>query len=132
MKVILWIVGIAIVIGMIFGGGDTEDSSAESAGDSSSENPAEEEAPDRSEVIGDEIGAQVVCEQFVEDQLKSPSTAEFSGEVVHRLRGKVWIVAGEVDSENSFGAMIRNDYTCKARFVGDDQWRLLRMEGLTN
>jgi hypothetical protein len=88
--------------------------------------------PDDPDVIGDDIGAQVVCQDFVERQLKAPSTADFGDEEVEHIRGPVWEVVGEVDSENSFGAMIRNNYVCRVKFTGDDNWQLVKLTGLTN
>lgn len=88
--------------------------------------------PDPADVNGDDIAAQVVCRDFVRDSLKSPSTADFSDERVRHVGGKVWLVAGSVDSENSFGAMIRNDYVCKVEYVSGDRYRLLNLRGLRN
>jgi hypothetical protein len=48
------------------------------------------------------------------------------------VQGPVWLVVGSVDSENSFGAMIRNDYRCTVKFVGGDNWRLQDLSGLNN
>lgn len=79
--------------------------------------------------VGDEYGAQVMCEKFVKDRLKSPSSAEFDSEPGTRS-GKAWVVEGVVDSENSFGAMIRSDFTCKIKYLGDDEWKLQRLDGL--
>lgn len=83
--------------------------------------------------IGNEIEAQVMCKDFVRDNLKSPSSADFGGLFDDRdkamfleadkagqfgvdtakLRNTgVWVVVGQVDAENSFGATIRSDYTC--------------------
>lgn len=109
-----WVIGLALVLAGCATSTDEGDDGAE--------------APD----VGDEIGAQVVCEDFVEDRLKSPSSADFSDETVTQIRGPVWEVAGAVDSENSFGAMIRNDYTCRVKFKGDDNWTLVKLTGLSN
>lgn len=40
--------------------------------------------------------------------------------------------AQEKHSQNSFGAMIRNEFNCEVRFRGGDQWRLLSLTGLEN
>ena len=47
----------------------------------------------------------------MKDRLKSPSTADFSDENREQLTDTVFVVTGSVDSENGFGAMIRNDFT---------------------
>lgn len=70
------------------------------------------------------------CVSNISDKLKAPRTAIFSTKEETRiffdkktypndgvLRGK-WLVEGFVDSQNSFGAMIRSRFTCKY-----DQWK---------
>lgn len=70
------------------------------------------------------------CVSNILDKLKAPRTAIFSTKEETRiffdkktypndgvLRGK-WLVEGFVDSQNSFGAMIRSRFTCKY-----DQWK---------
>ena len=79
-----------------------------------------------------------MCRDFVKDNLRSPSTADFGGffddwdiavffstEALanldiepsdfgltdFRING-AWFVEGEVDAENAFGATIRSDYIC--------------------
>lgn len=81
---------------------------------------------------GDAGTAQIMCRNFVKDQLKSPGSADFSGESPEEAGPQTWSVTGSVDSENSFGAMIRNDYVCRIRYTGNDNWRLLRLRGLAN
>lgn len=56
------------------------------------------------------------CEARIEKLLKAPSTAEFDS--VSEGSG-TWTVTGTVDSQNSFGAMIRNDYECTV-VMGDE------------
>lgn len=71
--------------------------------------------------------ARGLCERALEAQLKAPSTAKFSGAFDTRA-GKSeagdWIVAGHVDSQNSFGAMIRGHYTCRVQ--PGKEWRVVR------
>ncbi len=53
---------------------------------------------------------------YVRNRLKSPSTAEFgynSETGVTQLNDSTFSVHNIVDSQNSFGAMIRTSYTCK-------------------
>lgn len=73
---------------------------------------------------GGEFGARAICEQFVEDRLKAPATADFSDTTAFATGGTSWTVEGAVDAENSFGAKIRNTYVCKVSYTGDDMWRL--------
>lgn len=64
-----------------------------------------------------------VCHQQVLDLLKAPSTAQFSGDKVTGF-GDNWTDVGNVDSENSFSAMIRNTYTCTAIHGVGLNWRV--------
>ena len=68
---------------------------------------------------GSEAGAQ--CQEWVKNKLKSPSTAQFSGQVVSGGPSS-WRVTGNVDAENSFGAAMRSAWTCTIRLDGDT-WR---------
>ena len=72
-----------------------------------------------------EYGAQVACEDFVKDRLKSPGTADFS-DTEREGSGRTWTVRGSVDSQNSFGAVVRNTYTCKvhATDTKGETWKL--------
>jgi len=67
----------------------------------------------------DGFDAQVACKSFVEDRLKSPSSADFSN-VTHSGDSPRWTVTGSVDAENSFGASLRSDWTCTVRLDGGD------------
>lgn len=61
--------------------------------------------------------ARVLCERSVKDQLKAPSTAKFDMPDISSRKvasGIEVTVRGSVDAQNSFGAMIRNRYTCEA------------------
>jgi len=76
----------------------------------------------------DEYGAWVICEDFVKDRLKSPSSARFSGSLdTTRVDAgdETWIIIGHVDAQNSFGAEIRNMYSCETKYVGNDRWTLV-------
>lgn len=69
-----------------------------------------------------ESGAYNACKKFVKDDLKAPSTASFADHSVSQ-DGSTYTVTGQVDAENSFGAKIRNDYTCTVTDTGDS-WHL--------
>lgn len=62
------------------------------------------------------VEAQIACENRVKDALKSPSTADFDDEVTG---SGPYTVTGTVDSENSFGAMLRSDFRCTVKVTGD-------------
>lgn len=54
----------------------------------------------------------VFAEKVIKDILKSPSTAKFVDVEAYELSNQkdVWAVNGYVDSQNSYGAMIRNQW----------------------
>ena len=81
------------------------------------------------------LQAKIMSETYVERVLKSPSSAKFGtykcmSEGADMGNGKYrYIVLSEVDSQNSFGAMIRNKYTVNADYLGGDwaeikNWKL--------
>lgn len=65
---------------------------------------------------GDGIGARNLCRTIVKQQLVAPSTAQFSGESGFTANKGPWQIAGSVDSENGFGAMLRSTYSCRVTF----------------
>lgn len=69
-----------------------------------------------------ETGAYNACKKFVKDDLKAPSTASFADHTVSQ-DATTYTVTGGVDAENSFGAKIRNTYTCTVTDTGDS-WHL--------
>lgn len=75
----------------------------------------------------DEFDACVMAQQFVMEQLMSPSSAEFascSNSDIRFLGDNRWSVESYVDSQNSFGAMIRTHYKATMLYVSDNRWRL--------
>jgi hypothetical protein len=69
-----------------------------------------------------DTGAYNACKTYVKGQLKAPSTASFADHSVTH-NGSTYTVAGAVDAENSFGAKIRNTYTCSVTDTGSS-WHL--------
>lgn len=64
--------------------------------------------------------ALIESRQFVEKRLKSPSSADFSFESeksVIKVNDTTFIVTGYVDSQNSFGAELRSNYSCKITYL---------------
>ncbi len=58
----------------------------------------------------------VVCAQMkVKEQLKSPSTADFQPSIdmqIETTDNLSYKIAGYVDSQNGFGAMVRSNFVC--------------------
>lgn len=69
-----------------------------------------------------EYNAQAQCERWVKEKLKSPSTAKFSEEVRTARGSSAWTITGQVDSQNSFGAMVRSGWSCTIE-LDEDTWR---------
>ena len=76
-------------------------------------------------------------QESVRERLKSPSRAEFpaidyngivrgTGKENHRYI----IVMSYVDSQNSFGAMIRTKYTGIVEQTGEYEWRIIKLKFL--
>lgn len=76
-----------------------------------------------------EIDAYAMCQQYVKNSLKAPSTADFpwSGRGTRNSIGN-YVVVSYVDAENSFGAKLRNHYTCEVEHIGGDRWRLINLD----
>jgi len=54
------------------------------------------------------------CEELVKNQLKSPASAQFSGETQTNVDSSTVNIDGTVDSQNGFGAMLRSTFECQA------------------
>ena len=65
--------------------------------------------------------ASIQCENFVKNNLKSPSTANFPNLPMITDKGNgTFEVTGYVDAENSFGATLRNFFICDIHYTGGD------------
>ncbi|MCD4760769.1 hypothetical protein K8R42_02615 [bacterium] len=69
-----------------------------------------------------ELQAYIMSQSFIKPLLKSPSTADFSNYnyTANDLGDNKWLVASSVDSQNSFGAMLRTMYSVIITYNGDD------------
>lgn len=76
----------------------------------------------------------VQCKNYVRDSLKSPSTARFPWTSDSQdLGNNTFIVRSYVDAQNSFGAVIRNNYYCKIQYIGGEDgyqsnWKLIQLD----
>lgn len=87
---------------------------------------------DDSKPAGDHAAA-IMCEDFVKQRLKSPSTARFPGvtdtdyattKVLSDTKPWKYQVTGVVDSQNGFGATVRSTYVCTVSTKDKDTWTL--------
>ncbi|NQT14221.1 MAG: DUF4339 domain-containing protein [Planctomycetes bacterium] len=75
------------------------------------------------------INAYFMAKQFVTDRLKSPASAEFPSHPTSCVEATDgWHVKGYVDSQNSFGAMMRTQWTAVVRHKGGSNWQLVSLE----
>jgi hypothetical protein len=130
----LYFIGTLLLCGLISAAGFSflmPDASPESAAPKPTNTPGRVILDDTPvPATGSEAAAWTACERFVSDQLKAPSTAEFSGfdTKISDLGNGRYVVRGYVDAENSFGAMIRNDYLCRVEHEKDITYNLLDLE----
>lgn len=78
-----------------------------------------------------DVEAYVMCQMFVKDRLKAPSTADFPATPYANIEqdGNLWTIDAWVDAENSFGAQIRTDFHCQVRYSdASEEWTLIELE----
>lgn len=76
---------------------------------------------------GDQADAVAACEDFVSDRLTSPGSAEFQradSANVAKVADE-YTYTGFVDSQNTFGALLRTDFTCTVRHIEGDTYELV-------
>ena len=64
-------------------------------------------------------------QECVKELLKSPSTAEFpygSEQFVTQIDEDTFIINSYVDSQNSFGEMLRTKYVCQITLTGNESY----------
>lgn len=65
--------------------------------------------------------AKSICETFVKKQLKAPATAKFSEESAAKVSDVEYTAGGSVDSQNSFGALLRSTFACDLTYNATTQ-----------
>lgn len=86
---------------------------------------------DNARIDADYIDACVQAHFAIKERLKAPATAEFSDctEVnAKKQPDGTWGVAGYVDSQNSFGAMIRSQWVIQMRPTPAGQWTVIKAD----
>lgn len=77
------------------------------------------------------LEAYSVSQQFVKQQLKSPSTAKFPvymDTAVITNDNKRFKVESYVEAENSFGVSVKHRYFCVLNHLEKDQWELVSLQ----
>jgi hypothetical protein len=75
--------------------------------------------------------AAIMMQNFVKDRLKAPASADFKPgyrDSVTRIDGQRYRVISWVDSQNSFGAKLRNHYIGEIEQIEKDHWNLVSLE----
>ena len=83
---------------------------------SSSNQPRSTSQPRKTDA---EIVARVGAEDIITQNLKAPSTAKFINMRILERSGNWFLMAADVDAQNSFGAMIRNRFHIILRVEGE-------------
>lgn len=68
----------------------------------------------------------IMSQDFVKQRLKAPASAQFAtncDEGSNQLNDSSFFIVGHVDSQNSFGALLRSNYTCRITFTDEDHAR---------
>lgn len=70
-----------------------------------------------------------IAEMYIRSYLKSPSIASFDHSSKYiKKPGNTYIIFGQVDAHNSFGAVITSAYTCEIKYTEDKEWKLISLE----
>lgn len=87
----------------------------------------------RSDFCDDPTRAYIMSQRFVEDRLRSPSTASFpryssDGVRVTQPQRCHYEVSGYVDAQNSFGATIRTRFSMRLEYIpAEEIWQATRI-----
>lgn len=79
--------------------------------------------------------AHIQCKEFVRDQLKAPSSADFAflDYSASNLGGNQFVIRSTVEAQNSFGVKLKNNYVCSVKWNGLNSsyirnWELLSLQ----
>jgi hypothetical protein len=92
---------------------------------------ASQKPPDKTDMCR---RAFIISQSFVKQNLKAPSTARFSSTYqCNDLTESKFLIVSSVDSQNSFGAMIRTSYTISLEFNGKrwedaSNWKMVSLD----
>lgn len=80
----------------------------------------------------DTLTAFYKSQEFVKKYLKSPRTAKFpwlpSDSQIKNTKNNIYQVSSYVDSQNSFGAIIRTNYIVIMEKVSGNEWKLINID----
>lgn len=86
--------------------------------------------------ISDESSmAHIQCKEFVREQLKAPSSADFAflDYSASNMGGNQFVIRSNVEAQNSFGVKLKNNYVCAVKWNGSNSsdirnWELLSLQ----
>jgi ribosomal protein L37E len=64
--------------------------------------------------------ATVMCENVIEQQLKSPASAKHPVHSAKKISGQTYGMRSYVDSQNVFGVVLRTSYICQIKYTGGE------------
>ncbi len=84
--------------------------------------------------VDNSLVAWVYTRSIVEKQLKSPITAKFPADYTEFIKhnGTTYTIDAYVDSQNSFGAMIRTYFKATVQEVSEDRWMTVSINFIDN
>jgi hypothetical protein len=72
--------------------------------------------------------ARMMMREFIQRRLKNPADADFGFCPVEKLDSVNYKTKCYVDATNSFGAKIRNNFTCQVKYVSGKTWELVELK----
>lgn len=81
---------------------------------------AREEKREHERLYSNASFAYQACKDFVKAQLRAPSTAKFpwaGADSIREIWPGVYAIAGHLDAQNAFGAMVRMEYRCNMHYI---------------
>lgn len=102
---------------------------------------AAEQAAEKKRLDNKLVSAWTMSQQFVADRLKSPGTADYgslfkgtlqtySKQCRELVRDKQYRCAGWVDSQNTFGAVVRTNWDMTLENTSGDTWTLVELHSM--
>lgn len=82
----------------------------------------------------DPIDVLIKSQSFMEDRLKAPQSAKWpylgdkGVQVGFATKSHHWVVSSYVDSQNSFGAMIRTLYVMSLEYIPGQGWKMADLQ----
>lgn len=111
-----------IVLASIVSSGSTETGTINESNAKDTKEVVEEPEVNKEDKASHGPTASVCAENYMEKQLKSPSSAKFAWKVPTRLSANKYILRSHVDSQNSFGAMLRTEFLCEMEVMHEHDY----------